>query len=149
MVIVVQFVRHFSVRRFEWFMALVFIGVGWALASPEDSFGNSSSYDLLARWATEQTWAEILIATGALRAIVLFFNGVVMRRAAEIRALLGVWSFSIVLMMALGFDAAAMAPSTAAPIYLLMAAFELSNIWTAAIDAHDRRAGRKHAGHTR
>ncbi len=147
MLIVVQLVHHFRVRRFEWFMALAMFWIGYALHQPGDTFARSPSYDLLARWAGEETWAVILMLTGIIRVFVLVVNGVKLRNAAEIRALLGVWSFSIAMMMAVGFHSAPVDGSVLAALVTLMATFELSNIWTASIDAHDRRMARKHAPH--
>lgn len=145
MLIVVQLVHHFQVRRFEWFMALVFIGVGQALGHPSDTFGLARSYDVLAAWASEPTWASLLIGTGIARVVVLFVNGVMLRRAAEIRTAFGIWSFSVCAMMGMGFYEAPVEASIAAPIFALMALFELSNIWTASLDAYDRRMERRHA----
>ncbi|KTR07477.1 hypothetical protein NS365_04085 [Aureimonas ureilytica] len=149
MVIVVQLARHFSVRRFEWFMALALLWIGWALYQPADTFARSPSYDIMARWASEETWAYLLMGTGFVRIVVLVINGVVLRRCAEIRAALGVWSFSIAMMMAIGFHSAPVEGSVIAYLLTLMALFELSNVWTAFLDAHDRRMARQHAHDTR
>lgn len=145
--IVVQLVHHFRARRFEWFMALALFAIGWALHQPGDTFARSPSYDLLASWASEETWAIILMMTGALRVFVLFVNGVKLRQAAEIRAVLGVWSFSIAMMLSIGFHSAPVEGSILASLTTLMAVFELSNIWTATVDAHDRRQAARDALH--
>lgn len=142
MLIVVQLVQHFRVRRFEWFMALAMFSIGHALHQPGDTFARSPSYDLLAHWAGEETWAWILMVSGVVRVAVLIVNGVMLANAAEIRAILGVWSFSIAMMMALGFHSAPVDGSVLAALLTLMAGFELSNIWTASLDAHDRRQAR-------
>lgn len=149
MIVVTQLIHHFRARRFEWFMALALFCIGYALHQPGDTFARSPSYDLLASWASEETWAIILMGTGALRVMVLFVNGVMLANAAEIRAVLGVWSFSIAMMLAVGFHSAPVEGSILASLTTLMAVFELSNIWTATVDAHDRRQEARDVRHPR
>ncbi len=142
--IFVQLVHHFRVRRFEWFMAFALFAIGVMLHDPADTFERSPSYILLAHWASEETWAWLLMVTGFVRVFVLILNGVFFRKAAEIRAVLGVWSFSVAAMMAIGFHSAPVEGSVLASLMTLMAVFELSNIWTASLDAHDRRQAQTH-----
>lgn len=45
-----------------FFMALSMFAVGVQFLIPNDSFGTSSAYDVMASWADERTWGLFLIA---------------------------------------------------------------------------------------
>lgn len=66
---------HFSSRLHEWLMTYPAAATGLALWSSPDLFDVSHSYDVLASWATEGTWAALLLVATALRLAALTVNG--------------------------------------------------------------------------
>lgn len=67
--------QHAGARFSEWNGAALLVGWGYALHSQLDVFGISQSFDVLAQWADQAAWANILLAAGTVRVAALFING--------------------------------------------------------------------------
>jgi hypothetical protein len=65
----------FEARASEWALACVMFSLGVVSAVNEDLFASSNAFGVLARWATQETWALIFLSVGFVRLCVLFVNG--------------------------------------------------------------------------
>ena len=66
---------HFPIRVTEWVMALPALGMFVLLQLDPIMFTRSPSYEYLARWANESTWALIIAGCGITRLAALTING--------------------------------------------------------------------------
>ncbi len=135
--------EHFPARRFEWICAGIIFGVGLRLLDPAESF-SQPSFSELARWAGEGIWGVIMLVVGAARLIVLAYNGA-WRPSPEMRAAFAGAGGLLFLSFAWGIEASGTV-SPGAIVYLILALGELSNVWTAAVDARTPYRERPHHG---
>ena len=60
--------QHAGARFSEWVGTAGLIGWGLMLFNEPDIFAKSPSFSVMARWADQAAWANILLAAGAFRA---------------------------------------------------------------------------------
>jgi len=96
---------HFPIRVSEWVMVWPAMGMWAALQAMPDMFSVSPSYEYLARWASEQSWAWIIMACGMVRLAALTINGTFKGFAfsPHIRAVASIVGVAIWSQISLGF----------------------------------------------
>lgn len=67
--------QHAGARFSEWVGTAGLIGWGLMLFNEPDIFAKSPSFSVMARWADQAAWANILLAAGAFRFLALVLNG--------------------------------------------------------------------------
>lgn len=90
--------QHFRARCLEWIMGVALIGWHVALTLRPDTFETSQSFDLLASWGDEASWALACIVAACLRYGALAINGTFRERfryAPHLRALAGLFAASL------------------------------------------------------
>lgn len=66
---------HFRIRVTEWAMLWPSLGMGFALSIQSRMFETSNSFNRLAYWFSEPTWATLVLLCGMARLIALTING--------------------------------------------------------------------------
>lgn len=69
--------EHAGARFSEWVGTVGLIGWGLMLFHQPGIFEASASFKVMARWADQAAWANILLAAGAFRFMALVLNGTV------------------------------------------------------------------------
>jgi hypothetical protein len=146
--LIVHFQKTFRVRAAEWFLAGVVFLWGVVLIQPADTFALSHSYDELARWANEPTWAWFCLVGGGTRLAALAINGAA-RPSPHVRAVFAALSAFFFAQISLGL-ALSGGVTTGLAVYPLAACFDIYNAMRAAEDAaqSDRKARDRDAGAT-
>ena len=67
--------QHAGARFSEWVGTVGLIGWGLMLFNEPGIFAKSPSFSVMARWADQAAWANILLAAGAFRFLALVLNG--------------------------------------------------------------------------
>ena len=67
--------QHAGARFSEWVGTAGLIGWGLMLFNEPGIFAKSPSFSVMARWADQAAWANILLAAGAFRFLALVLNG--------------------------------------------------------------------------
>lgn len=143
-----HFVEAFFPRRSEWAGAALLCLGGWVLSANPDLMTTSTgkAFDLMKATFTQPTWANLLMAGGGLRLLVLAINGA-WRRSPHLRALAAIlsgffwWQIAASYYATFGLGYAA---------YAVFLGLEFSNLIVAARDARtvdDKYAGKKSARH--
>lgn len=97
--------QHAGARFSEWIGAGLLAGWGYVLWSQPGIFEISQSFTVLASWADQAAWGNILLAAGAVRVVALFINGYFekMRRHTPTMRFIASWiSFMAWALVALG-----------------------------------------------
>ena len=68
-------ISHAGARYTEWIGMTVLIGLGMAFYFQPGIFEISASFSVMARWADQATWANVLLFSGAVRMFALIVNG--------------------------------------------------------------------------
>lgn len=66
---------HFHIRLTEWIMAYAAIGMWLAFNLQPDMLSSAPSFFVLERWASQPTWAALVLAAGLARLAALTVNG--------------------------------------------------------------------------
>lgn len=146
MLLVREAVVYASVRKMEWIIAAMMVHMGYLLIQPVRTFSNSTVFDIVSQYLTEQQWAVLFLLFGSVRLVVLFLNGVYIRQSAEVRIALSGISFLILSVWVWGFDALPIV-SIGSAVFKWLAIGELANVWQASADRRRRLELRKN-GHT-
>ena len=132
--------NHAGARVTEWIGAIPLIGMGVVFLTGGDIFSISASFALLAAWATQGTWANILLSGGLARVCALIVNGSfpvsyryspIVRFLASWLAML-IWS-AIALAMYAAWREVGGDP-TGMVAYGTLALMELRNVYSARVD---------------
>lgn len=132
--------NHAGARVTEWIGAIPLIGMGIVFLIGGDIFSISASFVLLAAWATQATWANILLAGGLARVCALIVNGSfpvsyryspIVRFLASWMAML-IWS-AVALAMFAAWREVGGSP-TGMVAYGTLAIIELRNVYSARVD---------------
>jgi hypothetical protein len=67
--------QHFGMRVTEWIMTASLFGWSTVLSANSMTFGRNRSFDVIAQYGTEMTWANICMAAGFIRLVALVVNG--------------------------------------------------------------------------
>lgn len=122
----------FFARRLEWIGAAIMTGMGLRLLDPANTFAQPS-YAELAAFANEGTWGNVLFFSGVICLAVLYYNGR-WKASPEARGACAIFRGLVWMALAIGLESAGTA-STGTVTYAFLALGELSNVWTAAVDA--------------
>lgn len=130
---------HFPTRRLEWVMLIPLFGMWLAFQVSPDMFTISRSYDGIARYAREETWAAVVFVCGLTRLFALVVNGTFksFRLSPHFRAVSAVVSLFFWGQVMLGFASSFMGDggSPLPLVYLTtFCAIELLNFTTSAKD---------------
>ena len=68
-------IAHAGARYTEWIGMVVLIGIGLAFFYQPNVFQISPSFSVMASWASQDIWANILLFAGAVRMFALIING--------------------------------------------------------------------------
>lgn len=130
---------HWQIRATEWVMVWPAIGIGTALNFQFDMFDVSTSYTALERWATQETWASMVLICAMVRLVALVVNGTFrgfqysphMRAFASVMGI-GFWSqFCLGFLSSAVFNGGAWSGAVAYSTFVLM---ELLNLYRSMSD---------------
>lgn len=66
---------HFPIRFSEWFLTWPLLGWAWTLQADPATFDKSTSFQEMATWADERTWALVCFGAAFVRLFALIVNG--------------------------------------------------------------------------
>lgn len=131
---------HAGSRATEWIGAIPLVGMGLVLLSAHDVFAISPSFVLLAAWASQAAWANIMLTGGLARVCALIVNGSfpvsyryspMIRFAASWLAMM-IWA-AVSLAMYAAWREAGGSP-TGMVAYGTLAVMELRNVYSSRVD---------------
>lgn len=127
--------RHFVVRAPEWFSTFLLLQFGWILYFPPDVFDFSPNLQVLAQWATEETWGLICLSVGGVHLAALIVNGSFPRfqYSPHVRALSSLLAFALWLQITFGIWLSGIG-GTGLGTYRLICLLEVWNLFRACQD---------------
>jgi hypothetical protein len=131
--------QHFQIRISEWLMVPLYFAMYYGFMVQPDMFSKSPSFYQLRQWATEETWATLLLVCGLARLVALIVNGTFQSfpYSPHIRMATSTMGAVFWSQFSLGFLIAYIAgvgAFSAVAAYATFTAFELANLYRSSRD---------------
>jgi uncharacterized membrane protein len=138
--------QHFGMRVTEWIMTAALFGWSTVLAGHPETFDRTQSFEVIAQYGSELTWANICMTVGFIRLFALVVNGTFreFKRSPHLRAGASVVSCVFWGQISLGVFLASFSGGSATDLigYLTFMMIEMWNLFRAWADVGAmRKAG--------